>query len=155
MVTLIGFLLFTTSFLAMVSIESLLPQASPEQVQEKIKEKPLQLTVTVRDDDVQLWSPFQKFPDKFVANLPDGTLDTKSIHDAAIEIKKLFPIEETVVLAPKRGTAYENLILIMDAMRNIDPTDPPLYHKNVQSGVDEPTKSLFPKVVFGNLLGDT
>ncbi|MGZ3708243.1 MAG: hypothetical protein ACXWPM_05415, partial [Bdellovibrionota bacterium] len=36
MVTLIGFLLFSMSFLAVVNIESVVPQASPKNVQEKL-----------------------------------------------------------------------------------------------------------------------
>ena len=60
MVTLIGFLLFTTSFLALVSIESPLPQASADDVQEQLKEKPLQLTLSMREKDIEIWSPFEK-----------------------------------------------------------------------------------------------
>jgi len=155
MVTLIGFLLFTTSFLAIVSIESPLPQASPEQVQEKILEKPLQLTLTLREKEVEIWSPFNKIPTKSIANTPEGEINLKAIHEALIEVKKSFPSETQVVLAPNNTTPYEVLISLMDTIRNLDPTDPSIFIKNEKTGVDEPAKGLFPKVVFGNLLGDT
>ncbi len=166
MVTLIGFLLFTTSFLAIVSIESPLPQASSEEVQEKLKEKPLQLTVTIKEGEVEIWSPFNKIPTKTFKNIPaiptstnpapssEGNYDLKGIHEALMAIKKDFPTEQNVVLAPMRNTGYEGMVGLMDALRTIDPTDPPLYLKNAQTGLDEPAKVLFPKVVFGNLLGD-
>ena len=156
MVTLIGFLLFTTSFLAIVSIESPLPVSSPDEVLDKLKEKPLQLTVAINDAAVDLYSISDKIPRKSIPNTPDGSVDLKALHEAVIDVKKQFPTEENIVLAPRPGTAYESMIGVMDAVRDLEPTDPPMYRKNTQTGVDEPTKSLFPKVVFGNLVtGDT
>jgi biopolymer transport protein ExbD len=152
MVTLIGFLLFTTSFLAIVSIESPLPVASPNETLEKVKEKPLQLTIAINDQSVELYSVSDKIPRKSIPNQADGTVDLKALHEAVIEVKKQFPAEENSVLAPKSGIAYETMIAVMDGVRNLEPTDPPIYRKNPQTGVDEPAKNLFPKVVFGNLV---
>jgi hypothetical protein len=156
MVTLIGFLLFTTSFLAIVSIESPIPQSSPGEVQDQLKEKPLQLTVTLREKDVEIWSPFSKIEPKAVAYTADGNPDTKAIHEALLEIKKKFPKENSIVIVPRSGTLYDNLVSLMDCMRTIEPTDPSIFLKNEQTGNDEPTRVLFPKIVFGNLLsGDS
>ena len=152
MVTLIGFLLFTTSFLAIVRIESPLPVASPDETMDKLKEKPLQLTVAINDGTVDLYSISDKIPRKSIPNLADGTVDLKTLHESVIEVKKKFPAEENVVLSPKAGTAYESMIGVMDVLRDLEPTDPPIYRKNAQTGVDEPAKGLFPKVVFGNLV---
>lgn len=155
MVTLIGFLLFTTSFLALVSIESQLPQSSAEEVKEKIQEKPLQLTLTMRDKDIEIWSPFSKIPPQAILYNKDGQPDTKAIHDALVEIKKKFPKETSAVIVPKTGTNYDTLISLMDSIRTIEKADSPIYLKNEKTGNDEPVKTLFPKIVFGNLLGDT
>lgn len=155
MVTLIGFLLFTTSFISIVSIESNLPQASSEEVKEQIKEKPLQLTLSFREKDVEIWSPFKKIEPKAILNTKEGDPDAKAIHDALVEIKKKFPKEQNVVVVPKVGTSYDNLIGLMDALRTLEPSDPPIYGKNEKTGLDEPLKLLFPKIIFGNLLGDT
>jgi hypothetical protein len=137
-----------------VSIESPLPQASPEQVQEQIKEKPLQLTVTVREKDVEIWSPFQKIAPQSIPNTPEGAFDTKRIHEALIEIKKQFPKEVTAVIVPLSNSSYHSIMNLMDSIRTLEPSDPPLYLKNEQTQVDEPMKNLFPKIIFGNLLGD-
>lgn len=154
MVTLIGFLLFTTSFIGIVSIESPLPQASPEEVQSQIenKEKPLQLTLSMREKDIEIWSPFQKIEPRVVVNTPTGDPDTQAIHAALLEIKKLFPKEVSVVLVPTQNTPYDRLVSLMDSVRVLEPTDPPLYLKNETTGLDETLKTLFPKVIFGNLL---
>lgn len=155
MVTLIGFLLFTTSFLAISSVESMLPQSSPEQVQEEVKTKPLQLTLTFRETDIEIWSPFSKIEPKAIAFLKDGQADAKAIHEALLEVKKKFPEETSAVFVPKADSSYDLMIAVMDAVRTVEPTDPTIYFKNEKTGVDEPVKTLFPKIVFGNLLGDS
>ena len=155
MVTLIGFLLFTTSFLGIVAIESPLPQASTEEMQEKLDEKPLQLTLTLREKEVEIWSPFSKIEPKVIQNNDKGQPDNKLIHEALIEIKRKFPTEITAVIVPHKDSPYDQLIALMDNIRTMEPSDPPLYLKNEKTGIDEPAKTLFPKVIFGNLLGDT
>jgi len=153
MVTLIGFMLFTTSFFAIVSVESPFPVASSKNMQEQIKEKPLQLTVSLREREAEVWSPFNKFPPKKLPNTPDGEPDIRGIHDALIGIKTNFPQETKIVVVPTPATTYDTLVALMDGLRLISPTDPPIFRKNLQTGIDEPVKSLFPEIIFGNLLG--
>ena len=155
MVTLIGFMLFTTSFLAIVSIESPFPQASSKEVEEKLKEKPLQLTVSVREKDSEIWSPFDRFPAKIIPHNAEGQPDIKAIHEALFGIKQQFPEETKVVVVPHPHMSYDVLISVMDNLRVIEPTDPPLFRKNPATGNDEPVKALFPEIIFGNLLGDS
>ncbi len=155
MVTLIGFLLFTTSFVSMVSIESQLPQSSSAENAEPLKEKPLQLTLTLKPQEVEIWSPFSKITAQSIKNKDPGQLDTQAIHDSLLEIKRKFPYETTLVIVPARETAYDSLIAVMDSVRLLAPTDAPIYLKNEKTGIDETVKTLFPQVVFGNLLGDT
>jgi biopolymer transport protein ExbD len=152
-VTLIGFLLYTMAFLAFVSVESPLPMSSPTEVAEKLKEKPLQLTVSLRDKDTQIWSAFDKIPSKIVPHTAVGMPDFRGIHESLLQIKQQFPAENKVVIAPSGATNYENIIGAMDAIRLFEPTDPPVFVKNKDTGVEEPVKMLFPDVVFGNILG--
>jgi biopolymer transport protein ExbD len=155
MVTLIAFLLFTMSFIAIVNIESPFPMANREQLEEKLKEKPLQLTVTLRDGEAEIWSPFDRVRAKKVPNLQTGEPDVKTLHEQLIAIKQKFPNETKIVFVPTRNASYEVLIAVMDAMRVLEPSDPPVFAKNKETGNDEAVKSLFPEVIFGNLLGDT
>jgi biopolymer transport protein ExbD len=154
MVTLIGFLLFTTSFLVITSIETPMPQASSTQNEEQLKEKPLQLTVSVRNNETEIWSPFEKIQKKIVPNLSTGQPDLKSIHESLLEIKKQFPSENKIVLVPYAGATYDILVALMDTARLFDTTDPAIFAKNPKTQIDEKAKLLFPEVVFGNLLGD-
>ena len=155
MVTLIAFLLFTMSFLALVSIESPFPIVNPAELPSKIKEKPLQLTVSLRENEAEVWSPFDRFPSKTIPNPAPGQPDIKGIHDALVAVKLKFPLETKVVFAPFPGASYDVLIATMDSLRTLDPTDPPIFVKNEKTGNDEPLKFLFPEVIFGNLLGDS
>ncbi len=155
MVALIGFLLYTTAFLSLVSIESPFPTASTAEVEQKLKEKPLQLTVTLRGTEAEIWSPFEKIKSRTIPNASPGKPDTIKIHAELLDIKKSFPNETKVVIVPTAGTTYDVLIEVMDGIRGVDPTDPPIFSKNVATGNDEPIKVLFPDVIFGNLLGDT
>ncbi|MDR3608266.1 MAG: biopolymer transporter ExbD [Oligoflexia bacterium] len=155
MVTLIGFLLYTTAFFSLVSIESPFPTASTEEVQQKLKEKPLQLTLTLRDTEAEIWSPFEKIKSRTIPNASPGKPDIVKIHSELLDVKKDFPNETKVVIVPTAGMTYDILISVMDGIRGVDPTDPPLFTKNLATGNDEPVKILFPEVIFGNLLGDT
>lgn len=155
MVTLIAFLLFTTSFLSIVTIESPFPQASAQDVEQKLKEKPLQLTLTLRENEAEIWSPFEKIQPRRIPNPIPGQPDIKGVHDALIDIKKLFPNESKIVLVPVAGINYDVLVSVMDSVRAIEATDPPVFFKNAETGADEVAKKLFPEVIFGNLLGDS
>lgn len=155
LVTLICFLMLTMSFFNVVSIESPFPQASPESVKEQLKEKPLQLTISFGERDLEIWSPFNKIASKKIPYVEEAKPDTKALHEALVEIKKQFPKENKVVLVPTKKTDYDTLVTLMDAVRTLTPSDPPVYVPNPETRVDEVTKFLFPEVVFGNLLGES
>ncbi len=155
MVTLIAFLLFTTSFFAVVSIESPFPETSVEAIKQKLKQKPLQLTISLTEKDAEIWSPFDLIKPMKIANPAPGQPDVRAIHDALVGIKQKFPRESKIVFAPFAGANYDTLITVMDSMRTLEKTDPQITLKNPQTQLDEVQKLLFPDVIFGNLLGDS
>lgn len=155
MVTLIGFLLFTSSFLSIVTVESTFPQASSKNIQENLKEKPLQLTLSLHENETEIWSPFDRIAAKKIPHSSPGQPDLKAIHESLIEIKKQFPSENKLVLIPTAGNNYDTLIAIMDISRTLEAGDPPIFYQNAQTGIDEAVKKLFPEIIFGNLLGDS
>lgn len=157
MVTLIAFILFSAAFFSVVHIESPFPTVDPEaQAQVKDdpkKEKPLQLTLSIRENEAELWSPFEKMAPVKIPHVAPGQPDIKQIHEKLIGIKNQFPAETKIVLVPFAAANYDTLIAVMDAIRLLDKTDPPMFAKNAQTGNDEPLKTLFPEIIFGNLLG--
>ncbi|MGK5081726.1 biopolymer transporter ExbD [Bdellovibrionota bacterium FG-1] len=155
LVTLIAFLLFTMSFLNLVTIESPVPRSSSEELEQKLLEKPLQLTLTLRDNEAEIWSPFEKIPTSKIPNASPGQPDLRNIHETLVQIKKRFPTETHIVIVPSASLNYDTLIAVMDNMRGFEPTDSPVFAKNPKTGIEEQTKTLFPDVIFGNLLGES
>ena len=155
MVAIIGFLLFTTAFFNITSIPTPMPMASTAENQKQLKEKPLQLTLSLGENEAEIWSPFDRIEKKVIPDLTPGQPNVNAIHDALMGIKKTFPGETKIVLVPNSGSTYDVLISVMDAARMLDPTDPAIFQKNPATGIDEPVKQLFPDVIFGNLLGDS
>lgn len=155
LVTLVSFLLYTMTFFAFVSVESPAPVTSSADLADKLKEKPLQLTVSIRPEEIEIWSPFQKIKAVTIANNPDGQPNLVGLHERLLEIKKQFPAETKVVLAPYTRASYDVLVAVMDAARVLEKTDAPIFAKNAATGTDEPVRALFPDVIFGNLLGDS
>ena len=155
MVTLIAFLLFTMSFMTLVHIESPIPEASSRSNEEKLKTKPLQLTLSLRENEAEIWSPFELIAAHKIPNIAPGMPDIKTIHESLIAIKLKFPTENQIVFAPFAGASYDTLISAMDTVRTLEKSDTPVFIKNAKTGLDEPQKTLFSDIVFGNLLGDS
>lgn len=154
LVTLISFLLFSMAFLNLASIESAFPVASSETQANQLKTKPLQLTLKVEETQTKIWSYFDQIKPTFVPHLEPGKPDSVRIHQALVAIKKQFPTEKSIVFEPDSGTNYDSIISVMDAVRNLEPSDESIYFKDPATGRDEIAKRLFPEIVFGNLMGD-
>jgi biopolymer transport protein ExbD len=153
LVTMIAFLMYTMAFLSLTMIESPLPMASSAENQVQLKERPLQLTLTIGDKDLLLWSPFDLIPQLRIPNRDDGSADSIKLHEAIMGIKQKFPTESKIIIMPKGNTSYDTIVLVSDAARNIEKTDPPIVVTNPQTKVQEQAKGLFTEVIFGNLLG--
>ncbi len=157
LVTLVSFLLFSTAFLAIVSIDSPVPLVAPAQNQiEELKEKPLQLTATIQKEQIVItdWTGSRE------AHTIASVLDQKSgdmrydldkFHQILVEIKHRYPQEMKIILKPESGVAYESLVDIMDSARSFQKSDATLFTKD-KTGVDVPEKKLFPDVIFGNIM---
>ena len=150
-VSVIAFLLISMSFIHLVQIDSPIPFSATQEETESDKD-PLQLTVTLNEDETIIWSPFEKIRRTGIDHTSDGVPDVYQIHERIVEIKKDFPNETQVVLMPQGGTSYDMLVSVIDSVRLVQKSDPPIYVKNEQ-GVDQMVQYLFPKVVFGNLRG--
>ena len=153
LVTMISFLMFTMAFLSFTMIESPIPMVSSQENEAKLKEPPLQLTLTIKDSEVTLWSPFDHIQPVSIPNKPEGGIDLLKMHEALVGIKQKFPHENQIAFVPKGGTTYDDIVQILDSVRNFDKTDPPVAVLNEKTGVSEQAKQLFGDVIFANLLG--
>jgi biopolymer transport protein ExbD len=148
-VTLIAFLLLATSLLSVTLIDTPVPVVS--NIPEDSKEKPLQLTLKLSPEKLELSAmrpgvPRQEFPKI------DKGYDLPKLHEALVAIRTQFPLEKTVIFMPTGDIKYDDIVQTMDAVRILAKTDPPFYVKDEKTGVDKPDEYLFPNVVFGNVL---
>jgi biopolymer transport protein TolR len=153
LVTMIAFLMFTMAFLSLNMIESPLP-AQSESKEQKADEPTLQLTVSVNEGEVMVWSPFNRIKSVTIPNLDGGKgrVNAVQLHDELVRIKREFPKENHLVVMPKANVSYETLVEVMDAARNVEKTDGVISVPNA-SGVPEQVDILFKNVVFGNIIG--
>ncbi len=154
MITLISFLLFSASFLAIVVIDSPAPiLADAKDDLQKNKKPPLNLTLRIKEQQLYLEGGFGNLVNRRIGNLPEqGGYDFNALHTALIEIKNRYPEETKLILMPDPGVAYDQIVQIMDAARRFEKTDPTMFKKNTETGVDEAETKLFPEFIFGNLL---
>lgn len=157
LVTLVTFLLLSSAFLAINTIDTPAPLLAPAEEQiEQLKDKPLQLTAYIQEKQIIIsdWSGSrEKHVIPSVMDPTSGELryDLEAFHKALVEIKQRHPAESKLILKPEGGVAYEGLIGLMDAARFFDEkSDPPMVKK--ENGVDVPEKNLFPEVIFGNIM---
>ena len=104
MVVLIAFLLFTMAFLQIVSIETPFPtaNAAPDEV---IKEKPLQLSLTVQPENVTIWSPFIEGIERTIPNPSTGKTSTTFPVGKSLPVKApALSAQSRTNLAPVPGT---------------------------------------------------
>lgn len=153
LVTLIAFLLYSMTFLAIVSIDSPVPINSEEKIDQKLESRPVQLTLTVNADESVIWSPFNRV-ERVTVPHEDGKPDVNAIHAALVRVKERYPKERQLVLAPHPGISYDHIVALMDSAAKMAAGDTPIYVKDEATGVDQVEENLFPEIVFGNLLGD-
>lgn len=157
LVTLVSFLLFSTAFLAIVSIDSPVPLVAPAEKQiEELKEKPLQLTATIQADKIVItdWiASRESHVIESVTDLKTGDLryDIDKYHQVLVDIKHRFPNEVKIILKPESGVSYESIVDLIDSSRTFQKTDKSLFVKD-KNGVDVPETKLFPEIIFGNIM---
>jgi biopolymer transport protein ExbD len=152
LVTLIAFLMFSMSIINVVSLDSFAPTQDSKSINQPIKKKPLQLTLSFQGRGMLLWSPFGRIKERRIRDLADGTPNLVGLHQELIKLKNRFPTENQLILMPSADLSYELLIKVMDSIRSLEATDPTIYVKNPKTGVDEVAIFLFPDIVFGNLM---
>ena len=146
----IFFLLMSAQFIKVYEIGSDVPIIS-NSPPPKVKKKPLALTLTIKKSGFVV---SQGLPSRVVGNIKknsEGEYDLNSLHNFLVGIKKNHQDEESIILEPVVDLKYEEIIKIMDTIRLLKNTDETFFKKD-QDGIDVQIKTLFSKIVFGNLM---
>ena len=146
----IFFLLMSTQFVKVFEIASDIPIVS-DSPPPKNQKKPLALTLTIKKNRLVLSQGIPSRVVKSFGKTSEGDYDLESLRERLIAIKKNNLKEESIILEPEVDLEYEKIIKIMDAVRMLRNTDESLYVKD-KEGLDVKLKTLFSKIVFGNLM---
>ena len=146
----IFFLLMSTQFIKVFEIGSDVPIISntPPPKNEK---KPLALTLRIESKRLVVSTGIPSKTVSVVGKLDEKEYDLEKLHSFLIDLKKKNLKEEVIVLEPVVDLTYEDIVKIMDAVRMFKNTDEAVYRKN-KEGIDEKLKTLFSKIIFGNLM---
>jgi len=145
----IFFLLMSASFIKIYEIPSDVPIVTASEPPKN--KKPFVLTLKISNTNMSLYlgSNFQLIG-KYPVN-SKGDYDTESLHLRLLHLKEKHKRENTIIFEPTSNVNYENIVKIMDSVREIRKTDKGIYLKDKKTGADQKLKFLFSKIVFGNI----
>lgn len=146
----IFFLLMSANFIKVFELSSDIPIVSSAP-QPKNPKKPLALTISITNSKINVLLGMPSRLMRSFGKNAEGKYDTESLHIYLINLKKKYTSDKTAIMEPKSDINYEELIIIMDAVRMLRSTDESIYRKN-KDGIDEKVKTLFDNIIFGNLM---
>jgi biopolymer transport protein ExbD len=146
--TYIFFLLMSSSLIKLSEIHSDMPFVSDQEVEKK--EKPLALTVEIKEDKLEIYQGNPSVLKQTFKNLEDGNFDLEEFHNYLVQLKKEYPGENDAFLFPDEKIEYEKIIHVMDAIRIFKNTDETLFVKD-KDGIDTKMEFLFNNIIFGNI----
>lgn len=113
----IFFLLFSAQFIKIFEIESDAPMVSEVPDKEKKKKDPLNLTVKVMSDTVELYTGVDQ---NLYARFNKGTSTFASrMKDTVIKLRKKHPDDNYAIIAPLPTIKYEEIIEVIDIVQNL------------------------------------
>lgn len=145
----IFFLLMSSRFLNINEIQSDVPIVSNKQPP-KSKKKPLALTLRILNTKIQVLTGVPGSVRKNIGKNAEGDYDLQSLRDYLIALKQKNVNESSIVLEPLVDLNYEDIVKIMDSVRDLKKTDPEIWTK-AKDGMDLRVKELFNNIVFGNI----
>lgn len=147
----IFFLLMSTQFVKVFEIGSDIPIIS-NTPPPKTNKDPLSLTLTIKKNRIEV-STGTKNPRvrTRIGKNSEGEYDLEGLHNYLVSLKKSNINEETVILEPLVDLKYEEIVKIMDAIRMLKNTDDQMFKKD-KDGIEVQIKTLFSKIIFGNLM---
>lgn len=146
----IFFLLMSVQFIKVMEIGSNVPIVSDKEPPKKEKD-PLALTLKIEENELVLTRGLDSTIVKKFGKLPDGKYDTELLHTTLLSLKKDNLDEDMILFEPNFDVTYEDLTIIMDAVRVMRRTDEALFRPG-KDGIDEKLKTLFAKIIFSNLM---
>ena len=162
---LIFFLLMSAQFVKIYEIGSDLPILSQAPPPPKQKTEPLNLTLRITRNQIAIHTGKDLSTYQIYVRDKNGDFQLKKFHQVLMGLKQQHPKENMVVIEPAKNVSYEDLIQIIDNVRQYFPEDIAAVEdekgaaeKSADSKEDNENfqppvkhKGLFDQIVFGNL----
>jgi biopolymer transport protein ExbD len=155
MVKLVPVLLISSAFVQVMVIETELPQAVKEALDQQEKDKNLasiQLDVSRKDGIKVIIAKEGQQKVDVVPNTSDGSFDLKGLHKELQKVKAENPKVFRIEVAPEGNVSYKELVRIMDEARKSRDKDVRFPVWDSQKGQEVETDYMFPDVVFSNMM---
>lgn len=154
MVTLIPIMLLATQFVKVAVIETPLPQAVQQAIEEDSNNKDRQVTLTLNmttDKGFEILVQQGRATKKISVPKKDSQWDLETLQAKMVEIKQNYPKVFQLNLNPGSDIPYNDIVKVMDEARTIkDPS------KKVEITDKENnkvmTEVMFPNVIFANVV---
>lgn len=155
MVKLVPVLLISSAFLQVAVIETDLPQAVKEAVEQQEKDKDLasiQLDVSSKQGIKVIVAKNGTQKVDVVPVKADGSFDLENLHLNLQRVKTENPKVFRIELAPEGNVPYKELVKIMDEARKSRNKDLRFPVYDSKKGQEVETDYMFPDVVFANMM---
>ena len=156
MVSIIPLLLLNANFAKMTVVESPVPQVvmNPTHAVTSVGKPPEVNIYLYASKDEGLRFVLKKEKSEETVRIPshDGKLDLVKLHEQALRLKQRYPDVFRLEFNPSSDVIFDQVIAVMDQIRNRAKADPRIEVKDPESGKMTPTDLLFPDVVLANVV---
>ena len=153
MVKLVPVLLISSAFIQVMMIESDLPQAVKQQIEEAPKDPETAIQLLVSNTE-GITVVVQGKQGRATVSVPlkSGAFDYQKLHLELQQVKRVHPGVFRIELQPEGNVAYRDLIKMMDEARKSRNRDVkfPIFDKTENKEIM--TDYMFPDVVFSNVM---
>jgi len=154
MVKLVPVLLVSSAFVSIMMVETELPQAVKQAIQQN-QEKPkasIQLDVSTKKGIKIIVENQGTQRVELIPNQSDGSFDLKQLHQKLVAVKIQHPEVFRLEMNPEAQISYKEIVKIMDEARKARDHSIrfPVYDSKLNKEVE--TDYMFPDVVFVNIM---
>lgn len=154
-VSIVPMLLMSLAFVHVSVIDTPVPQAVEKAMAaQNDKKDVVAVTLHVSKQSGFRFSVVDKGATKeTVVALKDAKLDLAGLHKETLTLKQSYPDVFRIELNPAEDVALDDIVKVMDEVRNITKGEAKVTFKDVDTGKPVETNLMFPDIVFGNVAG--
>jgi len=154
-VSIVPMLLMSLAFVHVSMIETPVPQAVEKAIAaQNDKKDQVSVTLHVSKQSGFRFAVVDKGATKeTVVAMKGDKLDLEGLHKETLTLKQSYPDVFRIELNPSEDVALDDIVKVMDEVRNVAKGEAKVTFKDVDTGKPVETNLMFPDIVFGNVAG--